>query len=62
MTLKIYTPVIGRLVPKITVLTDLDEIIHYALQARREAHGNDELQAELNDILSQAYAEKWAGQ
>ena len=59
MTLHIHTPVIGRLVPKITVLTDLDEIIRWAIQARRDAHGDDERQAELNDILSQAYAEKY---
>lgn len=59
MTLTIYTPVIGRTIPKVKTLTDLDAIIRWALQARREAHGDDERQAELNTILSQAYAEKY---
>lgn len=59
MTLNIYIPVIGRTVPKVKTLTDIDEIIKYCIQARRDAHGDDEKQEELNSILSEAYAEKY---
>lgn len=58
MTVIISAPVMNIL-PQATVLTDLDDIIEWAIQARSNAHGNDERQAELNDILNRAYDEKW---
>lgn len=58
MTLIISSP-ITNFVTQPIVLTDVDAIIKWAVQTRSAAHGNDELQAELNDILNKAYEEKW---
>lgn len=58
MILIINSP-ITNFVTQPIVLTDVDAIIKWAVQARSDAHGNDELQAELNDILNKAYEEKW---
>ena len=59
MTVIINAPVMNFVTQPI-VLTDVDAIIKWAVQARSDAHGNDELQAELNAILNKAYEEKWA--
>lgn len=58
MTLIISSP-ITNFIAQPVVLTDVDAIIKWAIQTRSDAHGNDELQAELNDILNKAYEEKW---